>query len=175
MKKQKRQTIETKDEMVVAVAGIARLTVEVGLLKAAQDDRLCSIKEEFGAKIDAKQKELKALLAACKVWALENRAEFGEAKSMDMGLAIAGFRTGMPKLSFLKGWTAEKVIEAVCKWFPRRGYVRTIEELDKATIIADRNNLTSCDCDKIGVEIGQEETFFVDVKLEEATRLTERV
>jgi phage host-nuclease inhibitor protein Gam len=162
----KRVKIETKDELVGTVAEIARLTVDANLLRATMDERIMQIRDDFLPRIEAAQAEIKAEAKAAKVWATANKKEFGEAKSLDLGLAVVGFRTGMPKISFLKGWTVEKTIEAIFARFPRRGYVQTVEELDKQALIADRDKLTVCDCDNIGVEIGQDETFFVEVKLE---------
>lgn len=158
--------IRSKEELVETVAEIARLTVDANLLRATMDERIMQIRDEFQPKIEAAEAEIKAEVKAAKVWAKANKTEFGEAKSLDLGLAVVGFRTGMPKVSFLKGWNVEKCIAAVLERFPRRGYVRTVEELDKQALIADRDKLTACECDNIGIEIDQDETFFVDVKLE---------
>jgi phage host-nuclease inhibitor protein Gam len=169
----KKRKIESKEELAVAVAEIARLSVEANILRATLDERILDIKDDMIPRIEEAQKALKAHVAAAKVWAIANKDEFGPGKSIRLGLGTVGFRTGMPKLAFLKGWTVEKVIAAVLSRFPRRGYVRTVEELDKAALIADRDKLTACDCDNIGVEIGQEETFFVDVDMDAASRTTE--
>ncbi len=170
----KTKKIETKAEMAAAVADIARMTVELNILRATLDERIFAIKEDLIPEIEAAQKAIRAQVAAAKVWAVANKDEFGNAKSMDLGLAIVGFRTGMPKLSFLKNWTVEKTMSAILRFFPKRGYVRTKEELDKEALIADRDALTPTDRDKIGIEIAQEEAFFVDVKLEEASRIADR-
>jgi phage host-nuclease inhibitor protein Gam len=167
MNSKKRVKIGTKEELVETVAEIARLTVDANLLRATMDERIVQIRDEFLPRIEAAQAEIKAEVKAAKVWAAANKQEFGETKSMDLGLAVVGFRTGMPKVSFLKGWTVEKCIEAILARFPRRGYVRTVEELDKQALIADRDKLTACDRDNIGVEIEQDEAFFVEVKLEQ--------
>ena len=47
--------------------------------------------------------------------------------------------------------------------------MRVKEELDKEALIADRDKLTVCECHKMGIEIGQEETFFVDIDMERAS------
>ena len=166
--------IETREQMREAVAQIARLSVETNILRAGMDERIVTVREEFLPRIDAAQKAIKANVAAVKVWALANKAAFGDAKSMDAGFAVIGFRTGTPKVSLLKGWTIERVIEAVKDRFARRGYVRTREELDKEAMIADREKLAAKELDAVGLAIDQDEAFFVDVNLEEAARIVEK-
>jgi phage host-nuclease inhibitor protein Gam len=165
----KRRKIETREELNDTVADIARLTVEANRLRAEMDERLLVVKERYVASLAAMHSAIKAKVAAAKVWAKKNPAKFGDAKSLVCGLGTIGFRTGTPKVSLLDGWTVEKVIEAVLGLFPKRGYVRVKEELDKEALIADRDKLTLCECHKMGIEIGQEETFFVDIDMERAS------
>ncbi|MCX7006423.1 MAG: host-nuclease inhibitor Gam family protein, partial [Kiritimatiellaeota bacterium] len=97
-------------------------------------------------------------------WAENNPAEFGTRKSIDFVNGQVGFRTGQPKLTRLAGWTWDRILEAVGRVLP--DYVRIKKEVDRERIIADREILTPLLRD-IGVEVEQDEAFFVDPKREE--------
>lgn len=167
----KKLKIETKDAMTAAVAEIASITVDANCLEARMDAELIAIRKRFAERIEEKRRQLKALTAACRKWAVKNKAEFGDAKSIDFGLAVVGFRTGMPKLTFAEGFDEERTIAAILENFPKSDYVTTVDVLNKAAIIADRDDLTDDDLFQIGVSVEQSESFFVEVKLDEPERV----
>lgn len=172
----KKRTIETKEQLAVLVAETAAYTVNANILRASLDSRILAAHAAIDPELDATNKAIKSNIAVAKAWALKHKSEFGPGKSMDFGLGTVGFRTGMPKVSLLKGWTVENVIESIRRLFPRRGYVRTVDVLDNAALIAARDELTPADQAAIGVDIGQDEKFFVDIDIERASaRHSEKV
>lgn len=98
-------------------------------------------------------------------YAKENSQLFADKKSYEMTHGIIGFRTGQPKLSLLKKFKWADVLELAKKKLP--DYVRTVEEINKAGLIAAR---TQPDVAKmlpvIGCEVVQDETFYVEPKKE---------
>jgi phage host-nuclease inhibitor protein Gam len=125
--------------------------------------------EKYAADIAEHDAQIKAEIAALKAWAVKNeKAELVETRSISTPTGTFGFRTGMPRVKFTRGWDVQRVIEAVLGLFPKRGWIRTVEELDKDAMIADRDK-HAADLESVGVKIDQGETFYVDINLEEAT------
>ena len=92
-----------------------------------------------------------------------------------MAHCIIGFRTGTPKLKTLKGFTWASVLELAKEFLP--GYVRTSEEVAKDRLLADRDAKLTIDgaevpmverMAKCGVQVVQDEAFYVEPKSEEA-------
>ena len=96
-----------------------------------------------------------------------------------MAHGVIGFRTGTPKLKTLKGFTWASALQLTKEFLP--GYVRLTEELAKDKMLADREAMVTTDEDplgagksmiemmaKCGIQVVQDETFYVEPKREEA-------
>lgn len=84
---------------------------------------------------------------------------------MESAHGVFGFRIGTPKLKNLKGFTWAAVTNLCKEYLP--SYIRTSEELDKQGLLADRDNEDVAGMfPKIGVQVVQEESFFVEPKKE---------
>jgi Bacteriophage Mu Gam like protein len=82
-----------------------------------------------------------------------------------MAHGLIGFRTGTPKLKTLKKFTWGAVTEQLKSYLPE--YVRTVEEPAKDKLLADRDNEeVNTLFKKCGIEVAQDETFFVELKKE---------
>lgn len=169
----RKHNIKTEAELRDTVRRIALLTVDLGKLRAELDEKIMVLRDSYAGHIEAADKALKADVAAAKAWAIEHKAEFRDPRTKDLGLASIGFREGMPKLRILGKLCVEDIIQRCLGLFPRRGYVRTTDELNRAAIIADRDKLTKEEQTALGVAIEQDEAFFVEIKLEDATRASE--
>ena len=74
-----------------------------------------------------------------------------------------------PKLKNLKGFTWAAVTNLAKELLPQ--YIRTTEELDKQSLLADRDKEDVAEMmPRIGVQVVQEETFFVEPKKENDER-----
>ena len=136
-------------------------------LVAERDAKILAIQEAHGPEIDAHAEQIESNLALLEQWALANRAEFSEAQSIAINGHRIGFRLGNPavkpagKLKFLA-----KGGELV------RKYIRVKQELNKEAILetgrltdsgdATTRELAETELSAIGVEIVQEETFYLD-------------
>ena len=86
-------------------------------------------------------------------------------KSLESAHGVFGFRTGTPKLKNLKGFTWAAVTNICKELLPQ--YIRTTDELAKDKLLADRDNPEVAEYfPKIGVQVVQEETFYVEPKKE---------
>ena len=99
-------------------------------------------------------------------YAVENKEElFARKKSVESAHGVFGFRTGTPKLKNLKGFTWAAVTNLCKELLP--SYIRTSEELAKDKLLADRELPEVAEYfPKIGVQVVQDETFYVEPKKE---------
>lgn len=96
--------------------------------------------------------------------------EFVSKKSQDWGGVILGFRKGTPKTATRKGFTWASVLENL-KLRELSRFIRTKEEADKDAMLTavaneEDNTETLAALYACGVEIKQDESFFVEVKEE---------
>ncbi|MBR2266460.1 MAG: host-nuclease inhibitor Gam family protein, partial [Paludibacteraceae bacterium] len=133
-------------------------------------------------KLDAEREQAFDTLQA---YAVENKPElFTKKKSLDMAHGTIGFRTGTPKLKTLKGFTWASALQLAKKFLPFT-YIRQTEEIAKDKLLADRDlkevavydtptgdprevtmreAMAAC-----GIQVTQDETFYVEPKKEETT------
>lgn len=158
-------TREAADE---AFATYAKTAAESAKITADIELQCARIREKYAGRLaeleDAKDKAFDTLQA----FATENQAElFSKKKSLEMAHGTIGFRTGTPKLKTLKGFTWASALQLVKEFLP--GYVRQTEEIAKDKLLADRDvedmggKMAKC-----GIQVSQDETFFVEPKKEDA-------
>ncbi len=127
---------------------------------------ITKIREKYQKEVDQYKKDKEASFAILQTYALENEGLFDKKKSYDMTHGRIGFRTGTPALKNQKGFTWEAVKNLV-KEFIGSDYVRTKEEVDKEKLLAERDNEQIAGLfPKCGIEVRQDETFFVEPKEE---------
>ena len=147
---------------------------------AAADARLAKINAEMDVQItrirDKRAEEIAKLtetrdksFEVVQAFALENREDlFAKKKSMDGAHGTFGFRTGTPKLKTLRGFTWAAALNLIKEFLP--DYVRTKEEPEKEKLLADRRKpIVAENLEKCGIEVVQDETFFIELKKEEST------
>ena len=132
--------------------------------QANLEEKLTEIREDCQPYIDDLKKEEKALFARLQLWAEQNPDEFISKKSIETLHGVIGFRTGTPKLKTLRGYTWASVLNLVEEFLP--DYTRQKTELDKQRLIDHRNEIDDKDYQKCGMQVVQDEAFFVDPKEE---------
>lgn len=179
------------------ITGVTREAAEEAFALYAKSDaqlRKCSaeielqcarIRQKYQERLAALTQDRDQAFAVLQAFATENQAElFARKKSLDMAHGTIGFRTGTPKLKTLKGFTWAAALELARRLLPFN-YIRQTEELAKDVILADRSlaevplynhlhdtgdfrtvpmteALAAC-----GMQVVQEETFFVEPKREQ--------
>jgi phage host-nuclease inhibitor protein Gam len=128
------------------------------------DEKVANIRRQFEDElnqiIEQKEKEFEIVQVYC----AENPQMFGKKKSFESLHGVVGFRTGTPKLKNLKGFTWASITNLLKEFFPE--YVRKTEEPAKDLILANRETLSEDDLKKMGVEIIQDEAFYIELKKE---------
>lgn len=159
----------TSEQMETAMAEYASADARLEKINAGMDEQFTRIREKNADEISALTTKKEKAFEVVQAFALENREElFAKKKSMDGAHGTFGFRTGTPKLKTLKGYTWAAALNLIKEFLP--AYVRTKEEPEKDKLLADRNvadvaeNLERC-----GIEVVQDETFFIELKKEEST------
>lgn len=156
----------SREQAEQAFADFAAADARCQNLTSKMDIEITRIREKYAdrlAELDAKKSEAFDLMQA---YALENKDElFSKKKSVESAHGVFGFRTGTPKLKNLKGFTWAAVTNLVKELLP--SYIRTSEELAKDKLLADRDMPEVAGYfPKIGVQVVQEETFYVEPKKE---------
>ena len=156
--------LQSRSDMEGCVGRICTLTIEQDALTAAMDLQLVQIREGYEERLGDIAVELKNEMLAAEDWSAHNPDQFGAKKSIEFVHGAAGYRTGMPQCKPLKGWTWEKVKANLLAhaW----GFIREITQVDKDSLIAAREVLGPQGLAERGVQVVQEESFFVEPKRE---------
>lgn len=138
-------------------------------LTAQMDEQMTKIRDRFATDLSDLDQELEKNFEVVQVYATENESVlFAKKRSIETAYGTFGFRTGMPKLKLRKGFQWTAVLELLK--FKKPDYVRVKEEVDKERLLIDRQDSAVQQLmSEIGVEIDQEERFFIELKKEEAT------
>lgn len=160
-------TLEQAEQMMSEYAIADARLVE---MTAQMDQRITEIREEYADDLAALGSTRKEKFQGIQLFAEQHSELFGKRKSFAMAHGTIGFRTGTPKLKTLRGFTWNAVTILLKQFLPE--YVRTVDEPAKDKLLADRENPEVAkffDRDGVGVEVIQEEAFFIDLKKEEAS------
>lgn len=169
MAKRVKKTVLTNisdEKMNEALAAYAKADASITKINADLDVKFTKLRNEKAdelAKLEAEKSEAFDLVQA---FALENKeTQFSKKKSVELTHGTIGFRIGTPKIKTLKGFTQKAVAKLLEKLAPE--YVRKTVELDKEKLIADRDKEgMAVKMKDYGVEVVQDETFYIELKKE---------
>lgn len=156
------------EQMEQAFCEFATADAKIQKLNADMDIKITGIREGYAVELQELQKVREDNLQIVQAYAMQNKETvFSKKKSMECAHGTIGFRTGTPKLKASKGFTWVSVLAIVKKALP--AYVRTNEEVAKDKILADREKKGMAEkLKECGIEVVQDEAFFIDPKKEEA-------
>lgn len=165
----------TREAADDAFARFAKADSEITKITAEIELQCTKIREKYAPQLAALDTAKELAFDTLNSFATENKdALFSKKKSLDMAHGTIGFRTGTPKLKTLKGFTWLKALPLVKEYLP--GYIRTTEEVAKDKLLADRDLVLTVDDKEVpmrdemsrcGIEVVQDETFYVEPKKEE--------
>lgn len=158
--------IPTREAAASAVADIADLVNKIRLETEKQNAGIEVVRRSHQVAIDLWTAKLEPLRAGVLEWAEANPQEFTKTRSIEFAHGIVGFRVGNPTLKTLRGWTWDRVLEAIrTVGYPR--FIRRKEEVDKTRILAEREALGADALSAIGVRVDQADEPYIEPKLEE--------
>ena len=165
-KKQKTSTtITTRDELERVMGEFAQHTIARGQLAFAMESRLNEVRHDYESRLGEFDEILDALLADLESWAALHPGEFAAKRSIDLVHGIIGFRTGQPALKTIKGVKWDHVLDML-KISKLGKYVRTAEEVDKESLLADRGTISQEKLAALGMRVEQADRFYAEPKLE---------
>lgn len=148
---------------------VCRLQNEANTLKVEMEARLQEIRAGYESRLDTRQKMVDDLVLSLEAWAKDNPQEFPAGrKSIEFVHGTVGFRTGTPKVKTGNRYSTLAALAKAMLQVPwARKYVKTAEpSVNKEALIADRGKLTAEQLNLFGVQIVQDETFYVEPKAE---------
>jgi phage host-nuclease inhibitor protein Gam len=149
-----------------AVGTVGRTQNALNGMRLEMDRKIGAIREQYEGTLDRLQVDLERTVASLEAWASGNPDEFAAGrKSIEFVHGTVGFRTGQPKLKTARGFTWDKVAAKINALGMER-FLRRRIEVDREAIIAQRDNLTAGAMLGMGVQIAQDETFYVEPKAE---------
>lgn len=159
------QVIKDQDEFCQTLDDIARKGVDLDTLQAAKETAMQQVLTEHDPKISELTREIARLTKMAEQWASPRREELFQKgkKSASTALAIYGYRLGKPSLKLVRGWTWDKVV-TLLQDTHRKVYLVTKTTPDKEAI---RLHIKPHKLSKLGMEVKQEEIFFIERKTEE--------
>lgn len=155
----------TREIAEQAMSSFAQAANKVSTIEAQMNKELQQIRDKYSDDLN-RQNEIKGeQVEILETYAYEQKETWGKKKSAEMLHGTIGFRTGMPKVKFERGFNGKSVTAILQEKFP--AYVRTVVEMDKDKLIADREDEGFTDiCKKAHIEVVQDETFYVESKQE---------
>lgn len=158
----------TRDEAESAFAQLAVADAKKQELTSKMDGEIAKIREKYADKINECEETIEEQKPVLEAFALQHPELFDKKKSLEMSHGKIGFRTGMPKLKPMKGWTWSAITDMVKEKLNK--YLRVSEEVNKEALLADRNDLVVQQAMKeCHIEVVQDEPFFIEPKKELVT------
>jgi phage host-nuclease inhibitor protein Gam len=159
--KKKIKVPATKEEMEHVVREACLASARLDEVVARMSEAVALAKQPFEAEIEALRSTFAEHEELALAWAKEHPDEFATRKSVAFVHGVVGFRTGNPTLKTLKGVTWEAVLTTLRSLLP--AYVRRIEEVDKAGLLAAREDIGEENLKTLGLRVTQSETAYLDV------------
>ncbi|MBS5642555.1 MAG: host-nuclease inhibitor Gam family protein [Alistipes sp.] len=156
----------TREAMEEAFGRYATADAEMQSINAAMDKEFVAIRERNAERLAELEQQKIESFEVMQVFATEQREVlFSKRRSLETTHGIIGFRTGTPKLKTRRGFTWAAALELVREFLP--SYIRTSEEVAKDKLLADRENEQLQPLmQKCGIDVVQEESFYVEPKKE---------
>lgn len=147
----------TRKEAEKAMTTLVKSSAKLEQLKAQKKLALAAIEEKFAEKISDLTAQCESAETTVRTYAESAPEIFNDQKSCKLAGGTIGYRKGTPKLECLNGFDWDTVKPLLSK-----DYIRTIEEIDKKTLIANFKDSPE-ELAKVGLTITQEEAFYVKI------------
>lgn len=165
-KRVKIKTSVTEAEFQEALAVYASSDAGVCKINADLDVKITELRKKVEDQLNSLTTKRDEALETIKNYSIENKdVLFPKKKSLETSHGTIGFRTGTPKLKPLKGFTWNAITNLLKEFLP--SYVRSVDEPAKDKLLADREvDEVSSKLEKVGIQVVQDETFFIELKKE---------
>lgn len=136
-------------------------------ITAQMEQEITQVRERYAARLEKQKGVMDERYAELQLWAETNDDKFEKRRSLPFAHGKLGFRTGTPKAKTRRGFTWAAALKLIKEFIPE--YIVVKEQPNKERLIQDREQLDKKGLlEKVGVDVVQDVTFFVEVKEEEA-------
>lgn len=165
--KKKLTTLINSEELPEQMRKFATATSKIKAIEAEIELAKQEIVRKYELKLQSLNEQREEAVQTLQAYAEHHRDElFKTRKSMELPHGTMGFRMGTPKVEKSKKVTWEGVLEDLRLIDP--AFVRTKQEANKDLIIARRmEDGVMSSLRAVGLDVVQDETFFVEAKAEE--------
>lgn len=163
---------ELKD-VEIALQELALHENKIAKAEVQMNMQINKIKDEFDEKTREDRAYSETIRLDLEDFARKNYKMFEKERTKDFVFGIIGFRKNPPKVTLLnRKYTIKTAIELIKRIFDGT-YIRTKQELDKESILADytQKKLTDENLAAVGLKIDNDESFICEVKFEELAKV----
>ncbi|MHC1736867.1 MAG: host-nuclease inhibitor Gam family protein [Ignavibacteriaceae bacterium] len=147
---------------------MAERQILISKKEAEMNMKIAKIKENYEEETLEARQDYDYFMAEIEGWSIKNKLMFLKTRSIEFPIGKIGFRTNPPKVVLLnKKYNLKTAMELMKRVFDGK-YVRSKEEIDKESILADYSGKKLIDetLAAVGLRVDQDETFFADVDYE---------
>jgi len=145
----------------------AEASIKKDKLNAQLNEKLYALRQQFEPQITELEEVLAEPVELLETFAIEQRKNW-DGKSIELANCVIGFRTNPPSVAKPKKVTWDYLVGMMKDSKLLKPFVRVKEDVDKAAILKLNDPKVLSAMQKIGIEIEQEENFFVDTKKDKA-------
>lgn len=157
----------TLEQAHVAAKNYATASTKLDSIQAKMNEEIIKVKDKYLAKINELNEAIIEPVETLESFAIANKDSWDK-KSLELPHCVIGFRTGTPKVEKEKKFTWDAITKMLSNNKIFKDFVRTKSEVDKGAILKiDDAKLLKKLNEYCGLEIVQEESFYVDCKKEE--------
>jgi phage host-nuclease inhibitor protein Gam len=159
--------ITSREAMDMVVTEVINIKLEIEKQKAAMEQEVLEVQAKHQVKINELAAQLPAKEAGVQIYCQRNREVlFPLKKSLDMPVGEVGFELNPFKVEKRRSKeTWDEVVTRMLTLDWGKDYVREADpEVDKQALITDRKKLTDEQLKEAGIDIVQEEQFFIRPK-----------
>jgi phage host-nuclease inhibitor protein Gam len=150
--------VTTREAAEKAMENLALATHRRDQLTAEMNQKLTEIRERYERELTTCTEIIAANEQGIQAWADANPALFEKARSLKLLHGTIGYRRASAAVKMLRGFTKERVVALVKQSLP--AYIRVKEELDKESLLANRQNIATSIITHCGLRIDQADSFF---------------
>lgn len=136
-------------------------------LEAEMNLKLTAVRETYETELATLAETIKTETGRLRDWADSDPTLFDKSRSLKLLHGTIGYRLGNWAVKLIRGFKMERAI-ALAKTILGPAYVRTKEELDKDTVLANRSQIPPAQLASCGLRLEQAEAFFATPEKTEA-------
>ena len=169
-KSPKSPLISTRDESLQLLADVQELALDIQWSRTMTDVGIAQLEQEFQKETQEHSELIKKHMKALKKWAEKHPEEFADKRSIESPAGVMGFRTNPPSIGLIDGATWEAVLIRFENSQYMKKYIRTKSDIDKQSLLLDREELGEVTLKAAGLEILQKDVFFVEPNMVSTTK-----